>query len=77
LPLHAKTQPTAHRLAVDLTHLEGMEVLGESLATLMSALLRLRIGPEQDGMSEMKGTLLRHEADAVIRAMARAERNSN
>lgn len=74
MPQHNGSQPSPHRFAVDLSPLEGVEVLGEPLALLFSALLRLEIGAQRDGMADMSATLPRDEAEAIERAMARSER---
>ncbi len=71
---HASTSVTPHRLDVDLTRLDGYQVLGEPVALLFSAMLRLRINPQGDGMATLSGTLPDHEMDAIRRAMARSER---
>jgi len=74
MSLPEAAQPTPHRFAVDLAPLEGIEVLGESLAILFSALLRLQLGSPHNGMVDMTATWPREEAEAIERAMARSER---
>jgi len=59
---------------VDLSHLDGVTVLGESLAVLYSALLRLQFSAEREGMAEISATWPNDEAEAIERAMARSER---
>ena len=54
--------------------LEGIKVLGESLALVFSGLLRLQLSPRPDGVMRLSANLPRREGDALERAMARTER---
>ncbi len=74
MSLPSSSQPTPHRIPVDLSKLEGHTVLGESLSVLFSALLRLQFVDQRDGMATMSCTLPNHEAKAIERAMTRSER---
>jgi hypothetical protein len=68
-----RNRPTPHRYAVELASLEGVSVLGEPLRLLFSGLLRLRFGPSRDGMMDVEAVWPKEEADALQRAMVRAE----
>lgn len=68
-----KTAVTPHRCAVDLSPLEGHEVLGESLAVLFSFALRIRFKKAGHGTASFSGTWPTDEAEAVMRAMDRVE----
>ena len=70
----SSTHVTPHRMAVDLAPLQGHTVLGEPLDVLFSAMLRLRIAHQGNGMSTLSGTLPNHEVDAIQRAMSRSEK---
>ncbi len=62
-----------HRLPVDLNTLEGITVLGEPVSVLFSLLLRLEFGEPDNGMMEASAEIPAAEAEALTRAMARAE----
>lgn len=71
---HKKERLTPRRGNIDVTPFEGLKVLGEPLDVLFSAFLRLRVGPiRKDGLAELSANLTDHEAQALERAMARAE----
>jgi hypothetical protein len=70
---HNNAHVTPHRYAVDLSPLEGREVLGESLAVLFSFALRIKFEAAAHGMASFSGTCPQHEIDALTRAMERVE----
>lgn len=70
---HSSADVTPHRYAVDLSPLEGCEVLGESLAVMFSFALRIKLEAEGHGMATFSGKWPLHEAKAVMRAMERVE----
>jgi hypothetical protein len=70
---HSNADVTPHRRVVDLSPLEGREVLGESLAVLVSFALRMKFKASGHGMATCRGTWPQHEAEALTRAMERVE----
>jgi len=68
-----KSVPSPHRFQVDLADLENITVLGESVSALFSLLLRLEFGEPDNGMMEASAEIPAAEAEALTRAMARAE----
>lgn len=69
------THLTPRREHGDLTRLEGIEVLGESLAVLFGALLRLQFGEARGGTVPVSATMTTEEGCALERAMLRAEQD--
>lgn len=63
-----------HRRLVDLSPYEGVTVLGESLAVLLSTMLRLQLGDRRGGTVEVSATCPTHEVEAFERALLRTER---
>ena len=68
-------EPTPHLREVDVTPLRGAMVLGEPLEVLFSAVLRFRFGEPRDGLVPVGATLPNDEAEALVRAMGRVERD--
>ena len=50
--------------------LEGIKVLGESLALVFSGLLRLQLSPRPDGVMRLSANLPRREGDAHVLQVA-------
>ena len=66
---------TPRREHGDLTRLEGIEVLGEPVAVLFSALLRLQFGKARGGTVPVSATMTTEEGQALERAMLRSEQD--
>jgi hypothetical protein len=69
----SSTPLSPHRAPVDLRPLGSETVLGESLALLFSAMMRLEFGASRGGTVDVSATWTSEEGAAVERAMSRVE----
>lgn len=68
-----KPRTAPHRQKISRSPLDGVTVLGEPLPLVMGVFERMRIGGVHNGMVEVVAVLPDAEANAIARAMSRAE----